>query len=63
MGGVRYAKIGLAVGITFMAIGAILLRDAGKSALQAVAVVGFILTFAVYHGLDERAKRRERRDQ
>jgi uncharacterized membrane protein YfcA len=63
VGGVRYAKIGLAVGTVFVFTGAFLFRNAGDEALEAVALLGFILTFSVYHGLDERNKRRKRRGQ
>ncbi len=63
MGGLKYAHIGLAVGGTVLLLGAVLLKDAGEGALQALTVVAFILTFGVYHGLDERDKRRRRRDQ
>lgn len=63
MGGVKYANIGLAVGASILVVGAFLLRDAGEGALQALMLVVFVVTFAVYHGLDERDKRRRQRDQ
>ena len=63
MGGVKYANIGLAVGITILVVGSLLLKDTGEGALQAVMLVAFVVTFVVYHGLDERAKRRNRGDQ
>jgi hypothetical protein len=61
VGGVKYANIGLAVGMSILFGGALLLRNAGDGALQALMLVVFIVTFAVYHGLDERDKRRRRR--
>lgn len=61
MGGVRYANIGLAVGISVLAIGMFLFRHAGEGVLRGVVIAAFIVTFGVYHGLDERNKRRERR--
>ena len=63
MGGVKYANIGLAIGIPVLAIGAFLFKDAGEGASYAVLFASFVTTFAVYHGLDERDKRRRRRDQ
>lgn len=63
MGGVRYASIGFGVFLIILIGGAVLLRDAGEGALQAVFLIAFVACFAVYHGLDERAKRRESRDQ
>ncbi|HEX3734251.1 MAG TPA: hypothetical protein VHU86_03760 [Solirubrobacterales bacterium] len=63
MGGVRYANIGLGVGMTILVIGAILLKDSGEGALQALGLASFFLGFVVYHGLDERNKRRQGRDQ
>lgn len=63
VGGLRYAHIGLAVGLMVLVVGLILLRDAGDEARQAMALVSFVVTFVVYHGLDERNKRRKERDQ
>ena len=62
MGGLRYAHIGLAVGLTILAVGGLLFRDS-EAALLVVYWVAFITTFIVYHGLDERNKRRRRRGQ
>jgi hypothetical protein len=63
MGGVKYANIGLAVGISILVVGSFLLKDAGEGALQGLMLVAFVVTFTVYHGLDERNKRRRRRGQ
>lgn len=63
MGGVKYARIGLAAGALTLAVGVVLLKNAGDAALQALMVVTFVVTFSVYRGLDERDKRRRRRDQ
>jgi hypothetical protein len=57
MGGLRYANIGLAVGVAILVSGSILFRNAGEGALKAVALVGFISAFVVFHTLDEWAKR------
>jgi hypothetical protein len=61
MGGVRYANIGIAVAAVILVGGAIIFRNAGEGVLQAVGMFGFISAFVVYHGLDERAKRRNRK--
>lgn len=63
MPGLRYANIGLAVGFVIMVVGGILLRDAGEGARQALVLLIFVSVFAVYGFLDERDKRRKRRDQ
>jgi hypothetical protein len=63
MVGVRYANIGVGVGMTILVIGAILLKDAGEGALQALGLASFFLGLVVCHGLDERNRRRQRRDQ
>jgi hypothetical protein len=63
VGGLRYAHIGLAVGLMVLGAGLLLFRNAGDEARQAMALVSFVVTFAVYHGLDERNKRRQDRDQ
>jgi len=61
MDGLRYANIGIAVGAAIAVAGATVFRNFGDGALQAVGLIAFISTFVVYHGLDERAKRRERK--
>jgi hypothetical protein len=63
MGGVRYANIGLAVAFVILLVGGILLRDAGEGPQGALGLVAFVACFAVYHFLDERAKRRGDRPQ
>ena len=62
MGGLRYANIGIAVGLAIIFGGAFVFRDSGDTALQVVGAVGFVSAFVVYHTLDERAKGRSRRD-
>jgi hypothetical protein len=57
----RYAHIGLAAGAAVLAVGAFVFQDSDE-ALSAVAIVGFLTAFAVFHGLDERNKARERRE-
>ena len=63
MDGIRYANMGLAVAFVILLVGGILLRDAGKAALQALGLGAFIAAGVVYITLDERDKRRRRRDQ
>jgi hypothetical protein len=62
MSGFRYANIGLAVGISIMAVGVLLFKDSSEAAMQAVGMVGFFSCFVVFHFLDERAKRRKRKE-
>lgn len=61
MGGLRYANIGLAVGISIMAVGVIIFKDSSEVAMQAVGMIGFFSSFVVFHFLDERAKRRDKK--
>ena len=63
MGGIRYANMGLAVMFVILLVGGILLRNAGEGPLQALVLVAFVLGCVVYVSLDERNKRRKRRDQ
>jgi hypothetical protein len=61
--GLRYANIGLAVGIAILVVGAILFKGS-EGALEAIGLISFFSAFAVYYLLDERARRRnERRTQ
>lgn len=61
MENLRYANIGIAVAAVILGGGAILFRNAGEEALQAVGLIGFFSAFAVFHGLEGWAKRRERK--
>ncbi len=58
----RYAHIGVAVGVTIMAAGAIVFRDS-EAAVQVIGMIGFFSAFVVFHALDERSKRRDKRPQ
>ncbi len=62
MGGLRYANIGIGVGITIILMGVLVFRNKSEAAMQAVAMIGFISAFVVFHGLDEWAKRRKGKD-
>jgi hypothetical protein len=62
MNGIRYANIGAAVGIAIMGAGVLLFKDSSEAAMQAAALIGFIVGGAVYVILDERATRREEND-
>jgi hypothetical protein len=59
----RYANIAILVGAIILFGGVLLFHDAGEGAMQLVALVGFFFPFVVLHGLDERAKKRDRRNQ
>lgn len=57
----RRAHLAVAVGFVVMLVGVILFQDEGEDAIQAVGLVGLVVTFGIYIFLDERAgKRRER---
>ncbi len=61
--GMRRAHIGAGVGFLVMLVGVVLFQDAGEGAIQAVGLVGLVVTFGVYLFLDERARRRRERGQ
>jgi hypothetical protein len=44
-----------------MAAGVILFKDSSEAAMQATGMAGFFVSFVVFHFLDERAKRRDRK--
>jgi len=52
--------VALVSGIAIMFAGAITFAGSSEAAVQAFAVVGFVTVFAIFHVLDERARRRER---
>jgi hypothetical protein len=59
--GLRYANIGLVVGTSIFIAGTLAFRGSSEAGMQATALVGFFAGFAIYHYLDERAKKRRRR--
>ena len=61
--GFKYANIGLAVYAVILTVGAILLRDAGEGALQALAIGAFLTGMLAYLLLFDWAKRRKQRNQ
>jgi hypothetical protein len=61
MGSFRHANIGIGVGMAIVVGGVIAFKDSSEAAMQAVAMVGFFSAFVVFHYLDERAKRRDRK--
>jgi hypothetical protein len=63
MPSVRYANIGIAVAIAFLTPSVLIFRDAGEAVVQAIGMFGFFLGMAVMAVLEERARRREARDQ
>ncbi len=52
--------VALVSGIAIMFAGAIAFAGSSEAAVQAFAVVGFVTVFAVFHFLDERARRRRK---
>jgi hypothetical protein len=57
----RNGHIGIGVSIAILAIGFVLFRHYGETAIQIVGMVGFFSAFVVAHALDERERRRENR--
>jgi membrane protein YqaA with SNARE-associated domain len=60
MNGIRYANIGLIVAVAILVIGVLLFKDSSEAAMQAVAMIGFVVGAGVYYILDERATRRDK---
>lgn len=61
---VRYANIGIAVGVTILVIAVLVFRNSSEAAMQAVALVGMFIGLGVALFLEERArKRKEGRSQ
>ncbi len=60
---IRYGNIGLAVMVPILIVGVVLLRNASEGVLQAFGLVNFFLPIAILLILEERNKRRDRRDQ
>jgi FtsH-binding integral membrane protein len=58
MGTMRYMNIGLGVTVTIIVAGVVAFRNSSEAAMQAVALVGMIVGFAVGLWLDTRAQRR-----
>ena len=61
LGSPLHIGAGLATGIAIMLAGVLIFHDSSKGAMQVMVFVGFFATFAVFHFLDERAKRREKK--
>lgn len=59
MEGIRYANIGIAVGIAITLAGVLVFRNSSEAAMQAVAMVGLLVALAVSQILNDRAKRRK----
>lgn len=58
---IRHASIGVAVAAAFLVGGAILFKDSGEAALEAVGLAGIALALVVSHTLEALAGRRDRR--
>jgi hypothetical protein len=56
----RNVNIGAAVAFAIFAIDLIFFRHAGEAVRGAIAMVGFLSAFVVYHVLDERERARSR---
>lgn len=55
---IRYANIGIAVGIVIAVAGVLAFKDSNEGAMQVVALVGLLTGLFVALALGERAKRR-----
>lgn len=60
---IRNAHIGIGVSIAILAIGLVVFRHSGKTAIQAVGMIGFFSAFVVAHVLDALEERRGKRDR
>ncbi len=60
MEGLRYAHIGLAVGIAIMIVGVLVFKDSSEAAMQACALFGFFVALVIANVFDARAKRRKK---
>ncbi len=60
MEGIRYANIGMLVGIAIIIGGVLVFKDSSEAAMQAVAMIGFFTGLGVALTLGGRAKRRRR---
>ena len=59
----KYANIGVAVAFVILAVGVVVLKDAGEGPQQLLGIGAFLAAMAVYLFLCERAIRRQERDQ
>jgi hypothetical protein len=59
--GLRNAHIGVGVAVAILVVTLIFFNDATEGVIQAIGLFAFFSAFAVYHALDERERRRERR--
>jgi len=57
----RNVHIGVGVGVAILAITVVFFNDIGEGAQKAIGMFAFFTVFVVYHWLDERERRRERR--
>ena len=61
---IHHANVVMAVTLPIFAIVAFLLTDADEAVLQGVGLAYFVIVFALFFALGERAdRRRQRRDQ
>jgi ABC-type cobalamin transport system permease subunit len=56
----RHVGVAFFAGMALMISGAFIFDASNETAMQAVAAVGFVVIFAVFHFLDERARRRKK---
>lgn len=61
MDGIRYANIGIAVGVLIVVAGVLAFKDSSEAAMQLTALVGFFSALGVSNALQERARRRRRK--
>jgi uncharacterized membrane protein YecN with MAPEG domain len=59
---IRHANIGIGVCTLVAIVGVLALNGSGEGALQLVGLAAFFSAFAVYWALEERSRRRKRRD-
>lgn len=61
MEGIRYANIGIAVGVLIVVAGVLAFNDSSEAAMQLTALVGFFSALGVSNALQEWARRRRRK--
>jgi hypothetical protein len=60
LGDPRHVGAALATCIVITLAGVLAFHDSSRAAMQGMALVGFFSAFAVFHFLDERARRRKK---
>ena len=60
---IRYANIGIGVGTAIVIASVLIFRNSSEAAMEAVGLIGMLGALAVAIGLNERARRRQKRER